>query len=73
VQDQAVSPSGAFTRIGGGASGSRCRPLVLPRAAPVDGPAPNPNPVIVLMDSPLPGRVYDLALPMREHERRRSD
>jgi hypothetical protein len=30
-----------------------------PRAAPADRPAPNPKPVIVLMDSPLPGRVYD--------------
>ena len=30
------------------------------RMAPVDPvPAPNPRPVIVLMDSPLPGRVYD--------------
>jgi predicted Ser/Thr protein kinase len=30
-----------------------------PRAAPADRPAPNAVPVIVLMDSPLPGRVYD--------------
>ncbi len=32
---------------------------VSPRAAPDGVPAPNPVPVIVLMDSPLPGRVYD--------------
>lgn len=30
-----------------------------PRAAPVDLLPPNAQPVIVLMDSPLPGRVYD--------------
>jgi hypothetical protein len=30
-----------------------------PRAARNDLPPPNPMPVIVLMDSPLPGRVYD--------------
>ena len=29
------------------------------RADPASLPAPNPVPVIVLMDSPLPGRVYD--------------
>jgi serine/threonine protein kinase len=29
------------------------------RAARDEGPPPNPSPVIVLMDSPLPGRVYD--------------
>jgi hypothetical protein len=29
------------------------------RAARDDGPPPNPSPIIVLMDSPLPGRVYD--------------
>jgi hypothetical protein len=29
------------------------------RAAGVAAPPPNPRPVIVLMDSPLPGRVYD--------------
>ena len=32
---------------------------LFPRAAPGDRLAPNPQPVIVLMDSPLPGRVYD--------------
>lgn len=33
---------------------------VSPRAGPPEGlPAPNSVPVIVLMDSPLPGRVYD--------------
>jgi len=33
---------------------SRVRP-----SAAVAAPAANPRPVIVLMDSPLPGRVYD--------------
>jgi predicted Ser/Thr protein kinase len=36
--------------------------LVLPlwgRGARIAAPPPNPRPVIVLMDSPLPGRVYD--------------
>ena len=32
---------------------------LIPRAGPGAEPAPNPVPVIVLMDSPLPGRVYD--------------
>jgi len=32
---------------------------LLPRAGPENLPAPNAVPVIVLMDSPLPGRVYD--------------
>jgi serine/threonine protein kinase len=38
-----------------------------PRAAPDDSLPPNPKPVIVLMDSPLPGRVYD---PRTEQEGR---
>jgi serine/threonine protein kinase len=32
---------------------------LFPRTTPVDHLPPNPQPVIVLMDSPLPGRVYD--------------
>jgi len=31
----------------------------IPRGGPGERRAPNPEPVIVLMDSPLPGRVYD--------------
>jgi serine/threonine protein kinase len=32
---------------------------LFPRTTPIDQLPPNPQPVIVLMDSPLPGRVYD--------------
>ena len=34
-------------------------PFLLRSARPAAGPTPNPQPVVILMDSPLPGRVYD--------------